>query len=66
MTDPLHPSILRYFARIEDARQGMKVLYPLPKILLLALAAAVAGADDLVETTVSNIGNYVFGGHALT
>jgi predicted transposase YbfD/YdcC len=52
MSDSLHPSILRHFARIEDPRQSAKVLYPLAEILLLALAATVAGADDFVETTL--------------
>ena len=49
MLDSLHPSILRHFARIDDPRQNAKVLYPLAEILLLALAATVAGADDFVE-----------------
>jgi predicted transposase YbfD/YdcC len=52
MLDSLHPSILRHFARIDDPRQNAKVLYPLAEILLLALAATVAGADDFVETTL--------------
>lgn len=52
MLDSLHPSILRHFASIEDPRQCAKVLYPLPELLLLALAATIAGADDFVETTV--------------
>jgi predicted transposase YbfD/YdcC len=52
MLDSLHPSILRHFAGIEDPRQNTKVLYPLMEILLLALAATIAGADDFVETTL--------------
>ena len=32
--------------------QHAKVLYPLPEILLLVLAATLAGADDFVETTL--------------
>lgn len=52
MLDSLHPSILRHFASIEDPRQRAKVLYPLPELLLLALAGTIAGADDFVETTV--------------
>jgi len=52
MLDSLHPSILDHFARIEDPRQNAKVLYPSAEILLLALAATVAGADDFVETTL--------------
>jgi predicted transposase YbfD/YdcC len=52
VSEPLHPSILRHFARIDDPRQSAKVLYPLPEVLLLALAATIAGADDFVETTL--------------
>jgi hypothetical protein len=52
MLDSLHPSILRHFAGIDDPRQNTKVLYPLMEILLLALAATIAGADDFVETTL--------------
>ena len=60
MLDSLHPSILRHFARVEDPRQSAKVLYPLPEILLLALAATIAGADDFVETTVWGKENLAF------
>ena len=60
MLDSLHPSILRHFARIEDPRQNAKVLYPLPEILLLALAATVAGADDFVETALWGEKNLAF------
>ena len=52
MPDSLQPSILRHFASIEDPRQSAKVLYPLAELLLLAVAATIAGADDFVETTV--------------
>lgn len=52
MSQSVHPSILSHFAALEDPRQGAKVLYPLPEILLLALAATIAGADDFVETTL--------------
>lgn len=52
MSDSLHPSILRHLAGVEDPRQTAKVVYPLPEILLLALAATVAGADDFVEVTL--------------
>ena len=52
MSDPVHPSILRYFSTVKDPRQSAKVLYPLAEILLLALAATIAGADDFVETTL--------------
>ena len=32
-----------------DPRQSAKVLYPLPEIMLLVLAATIARADDFVE-----------------
>jgi hypothetical protein len=51
MSEPVHPSILRYLSTVEDPRQSAKVLYPLAEILLLALAT-IAGADDFVETTL--------------
>jgi predicted transposase YbfD/YdcC len=43
-------SLLAQFAALSDPRQMAKVLYPLPEILLLVLAATLAGADDFVET----------------
>jgi predicted transposase YbfD/YdcC len=54
------PSILTHFAALEDPRQHAKVLYPLVEILLLALAATVAGADDFVETTLWGAENQAF------
>jgi predicted transposase YbfD/YdcC len=42
-------SLLAQFAALRDPRQTAKVLYPLPEILLLVLAATLAGADDFVE-----------------
>ena len=42
-------SLLDHFSVLEDPRQAWKVLYPLPEILLLVLAATLAGADDFVE-----------------
>jgi predicted transposase YbfD/YdcC len=52
MPDSLHPSILRDLAGVDDPRQSAKVVYPLAEILLLALAATIAGADDFVEVTL--------------
>ena len=52
MPAPALPSILTHFSTLEDPRQQAKVLYPLVEILLLALAAAIAGADDFVEVTL--------------
>ena len=42
-------SLLDRFAALTDPRQVAKVLFPLPEILLLVLAATLAGADDFVE-----------------
>ena len=49
MPHPTPRSLLSHFAGLEDPRQHAKVLYPLVEILLLALSATVAGADDFVE-----------------
>jgi len=45
-------TLLAHFSALEDPRQAAKVLYPLPEILLLLLAATLAGADDFVEMEV--------------
>ena len=42
-------SILGHFSALEDPRQAWKVVYPLPEILLLILAATIASAEDFVE-----------------
>jgi predicted transposase YbfD/YdcC len=42
-------AILDHFSALEDPRQSWKVVYPLPEIMLLILAATIAGADDFVE-----------------
>jgi predicted transposase YbfD/YdcC len=44
------PSLLDHFSCLDDPRQLGKVLYPLPEIMLLVLCAALAGAEDFVET----------------
>ena len=43
--------MLEQFAALSDPRQTVKVkiLYPLPEIVLLLLCATLAGADDFVE-----------------
>jgi predicted transposase YbfD/YdcC len=41
--------LLGHFAKLEDPRQSAKVVFPLSEIMLLVLAATIAGADDLVE-----------------
>ena len=60
MSDRRPVSILSHFAALEDPRQHAKVLYPLVEILLLALSATVAGADDFVETTLWGQENQAF------
>src|SRR5882672_749866 len=60
MSQPRPASILTHFAALDDPRQHAKVLYPLVEILLLALAATVAGADDFVETTLWGEENQAF------
>ena len=52
MSAPISIPLLAHFAALSDPRQHAKVLYPLPEILLLVLAATIAGADDFVETTL--------------
>jgi hypothetical protein len=52
MAAPVSIPLLDHFAALSDPRQHAKVLYPLPEILLLVLAATIAGADDFVETTL--------------
>jgi DDE_Tnp_1-associated/Transposase DDE domain len=52
MPRPASSSLLDHFSALKDPRQCAKVVYPLPEILLLALAATLAGADDFVETVL--------------
>jgi predicted transposase YbfD/YdcC len=42
-------SLLDHFAVLKDPRQRVKVVYPLPEIVLLVLCAIIVGADDFVE-----------------
>jgi predicted transposase YbfD/YdcC len=60
MSQPVHPPILSHFANLRDPRQHAKVLYPLPELLLLALAGTIAGADDFVEITLWGQQNQAF------
>ena len=48
-TTPARLAILDHFSALRDPRQAWKVIYPLPEILLLILAATLAGAEDFVE-----------------
>jgi hypothetical protein len=41
--------ILDHFSALQDPRQAWKVIYPLPEIMLLILAATMASAEDFVE-----------------
>jgi predicted transposase YbfD/YdcC len=42
-------SVLDHFSALRDPRQGWRVLYPLPEILLLVLCATLSGMEDFVE-----------------
>lgn len=42
-------SVLDHFSALEDPREGWRVLYPLPEVLLLVLCATLAGMEDFVE-----------------
>src|SRR5271165_1090 len=42
-------SLLDHFSALSDPRQGWRVVYPLPEILLLVLCAALCGMEDFVE-----------------
>jgi len=42
-------SVLDHFSALSDPRQGWRVLYPLPEILLLVLCATLSGMEDFVE-----------------
>lgn len=49
---PLSPpsaSLLGHFSALSDPRQGWRILYPLPEILLLVLCATLSGMEDFVE-----------------
>ena len=52
MAIPVSIPLLDHCAALSDRRQHAKVVYPLSEILLLVLAATIAGADDFVETTL--------------
>lgn len=43
-------AILDHFSALSDPREGWRVLYPLPEILLLVLCATLSGMEDFVET----------------
>jgi hypothetical protein len=52
MAIPVSIPLLDHFALLSDPRQHANVQYLLPEILVLVLAATIAGADDFVETTL--------------
>lgn len=53
-------SMLEHFSALKDPRQRAKVIHPLPEILLLVLAATLAGADDFVEVQAWGEGRLAF------
>lgn len=44
--------LLDHFSALEDPRQGWRVLYPLPEILLLVLCATLAGMEGFAEISL--------------
>ena len=46
---PAKLALLTHFSGLADPRQGAKVVFPLPEIMLLLLSSTIAGADDMVE-----------------
>lgn len=42
-------SLLDHFSALSDPREGWRVIYPLPEILLLVLCATLSGMEDFVE-----------------
>ena len=46
---PSSRAILDHFSTLNDPRQGWRVVYPLPEILLLVLCATLCGMEDFVE-----------------
>ncbi|KQY49048.1 hypothetical protein ASD32_01810 [Rhizobium sp. Root483D2] len=39
----------RSFSTLSEPRQGWRVIYPLPEVLLLVLCATLCGMEDFVE-----------------
>jgi hypothetical protein len=46
---PETTSLLHHFTALKDPRERVKVVFPLPEIVLLVLCATIVGADDFVE-----------------
>ena len=53
-------SLIEHFSALKDPRQAWKVIYPLPEIMLLALCATLAGAEDFVEARLWGVKNLAF------
>lgn len=53
-------SILEFFGELTDPRQLGKVIYPLREIVLVALCAAICGADSFVEMAAFGIAKLNF------
>lgn len=43
-------ALLYHFSALKDPGKAWKVFYPLHEVLLIVLSAAMAGAEDFVET----------------
>ena len=46
---PRAAPLLDHFSALRDPREGWRVLYPLPEVLLLVLCATLSGMEDFVE-----------------
>lgn len=53
-------SILEFFGELTDPRQMGKVIYPLQEIILVALCAAICGADSFVEMAAFGVAKLDF------
>ena len=49
MGSPVGVPFLDHFAALRDPRQGWKIIFPLPEVLLVVLCGTIAGAEDFVE-----------------
>jgi hypothetical protein len=52
MAEAAEVSFLAHFAALRDPRKVVKVLYPVPEILLLVLCGTIAGGDDFTENAL--------------
>ena len=46
---PVSRNVLDHFSALDDPREGWRVLYPLPEVLLLVLCATLSGMEEFVH-----------------